>query len=108
MEKSNAAIRALSKEEQAGVAGQMDDLFRSLSHLRGENPASAAVQKAMEQMFRYFNEQFGGIYTPEIFAGLGQMYVEDARFTKNIDRYGDGLAQFLARAMSIYAERQAK
>jgi hypothetical protein len=59
-------------------------------------------------MFRFFNENFGNIYMPEMFAGLGQMYVNDPRFTKNIDRYGDGLSQFLEGAMSVYAKNHSK
>ena len=34
--------------------------------------------------------------TDEILAGLGQMYVADERFKKNIDKYGEGTAEFVA------------
>ena len=40
--------------------------------------------------------------TTEILAGLGKMYVADERFTKNIDKYGDGTAEFVADAISSY------
>ena len=36
--------------------------------------------------------------------GLGQMYVDDPRFTENIDQYGEGLSAFLAQAMKHYAD----
>lgn len=108
VEKSSAQMKALSQKEQAGVAGEMDDLFRDLSALRTEAPNSEAVQAAMERMFQYFNENFGNIYTPEMVAGLGKMYVCDSRFTENIDKYGDGLAAFLEKAMSVYAENHDK
>ena len=32
------------------------------------------------------------------------MYVADERFTKNIDKYGEGLAQFMSDAMNIYCD----
>jgi hypothetical protein len=35
--------------------------------------------------------------------GLGEMYVADARFTKNIDKVRPGLAAFLSQAMTYYA-----
>lgn len=108
VEKSNACFKALSKEKQANVAEQMDNLFRELSHLRVEASDSETVQTVVGRMFRFFNENFGNIYTPEMFAGLGQMYVNDPRFTKNIDRYGDGLSQFLEEAMSVYAKNHSK
>ena len=44
-----------------------------------------------------------GSYSLEAFAGLGQMYVDDERFTKNIDKFGEGLAVFMRDAMGIYA-----
>ena len=44
-----------------------------------------------------------GNYSLEAFAGLGQMYVEDERFTKNIDQFGEGLAVFMRDAMEVYA-----
>ena len=39
--------------------------------------------------------------TDEILAGLGKMYVADERFKKNIDKYGDGTAEFVAEAIVI-------
>jgi hypothetical protein len=33
------------------------------------------------------------------------MYVEDERFTKNIDQFGEGLAQFMRDAMAIFADK---
>ena len=39
--------------------------------------------------------------TDEILAGLGKMYVADERFKKNIDKYGEGTAEFAAEAISM-------
>lgn len=36
----------------------------------------------------------------EIHAGLGQMYVADIRFTKNIDKHGEGLAAYMSEAIA--------
>ena len=40
--------------------------------------------------------------TDEILAGLGKMYVADERFKKNIDKYGEGTAKFVADAISSF------
>ena len=40
--------------------------------------------------------------TEEILAGLGKMYVADERFKKNIDKYGEGTAEFAADAIEVY------
>ena len=44
--------------------------------------------------------------TDEILAGLGKMYVADERFKKNIDKYGEGTAEFAAEGIRIYAENK--
>ena len=43
--------------------------------------------------------------TDEILAGLGQMYVADERFKKNIDKYGEGTAEFAAEAIAVYCRK---
>ena len=42
--------------------------------------------------------------TDEILAGLGKMYACDERFKKNIDKYGDGTAEFAADAIAAYVK----
>ena len=44
--------------------------------------------------------------TDEIFAGLGKMYVADERFKKNIDKCGEGTAEFAAEGIRIYVENK--
>ena len=44
--------------------------------------------------------------TDEIFAGLGKMYVADERFKKNIDKYGEGTAEFVAKAIKSHCLKQ--
>ena len=44
--------------------------------------------------------------TDEILAGLGKMYICDERFKKNIDKYGDGTAEFAAEGIRIYVENK--
>ena len=38
--------------------------------------------------------------TDEILAGLGKMYVADERFKQNIDKCGEGTAEFVSEAIS--------
>jgi hypothetical protein len=84
----------------------MDDLFAELARIRHEAPDSSTAQAAMDKMYSHFNSNFGFSYSLEAFAGIGQMYVSDDRFTVNIDKYGSGLSLFLSEAMSIYAKNK--
>ena len=40
--------------------------------------------------------------TNEILFGLGKMYVADERFKKNIDKYGEGTAEFVTLAIDNF------
>ena len=40
--------------------------------------------------------------TNEILSDLGQMYVADERFKNNIDKHGEGTAEFVSEAIEIY------
>ena len=44
--------------------------------------------------------------TDEILAGLGGMYVADERFKKNIDKYGEGTAEFASEAITVYCQEK--
>ncbi len=106
VDQSAAKLTALSPEGRNAMGKEMSALFAELASLRGEDPACAAAQAGMDKLFRYFNRSFC-TYTPQAFAGLGQMYVTDERFTQNIDRFGEGLSRFLAEAMAVYAKNKA-
>ena len=43
--------------------------------------------------------------TDKILTGLGKMYVCDVRFKSNIDKYGEGTAEFAAEAIAIYCRK---
>ena len=43
--------------------------------------------------------------TDEILAGLSKMYVADERFKNNIDKYGEGTAEFVADAIEVYCRK---
>ena len=58
--------------------------------------AQALVAKLQAHITTYYYT-----CTDEILAGLGQMYVADERFKKNIDKCGEGTAEFAAEAISL-------
>ena len=42
--------------------------------------------------------------TNEILAGLGQMYAADVRFKTNIDKHGEGTAEFVSQCIKSYCK----
>ncbi|MBC1442927.1 MerR family transcriptional regulator [Listeria seeligeri] len=105
VEQANANISKMTNTEKLTIKESFDAEFRSLAAIRTLHPASDEVQLRMDHFFHYLNDNHGNIYSLEAFRGLGEMYVADERFTKNIDQFGDGLALFLKEAMKVYAEK---
>ena len=94
-----------SKDQFAGMAEGLNALFGEFAACRqaGETPDSAPVQTLVKKLQDYITENYY-ICTREILAGLGQMYVLDERFQKNIDQNGEGTAAFASAAIKIYCE----
>ena len=104
IDQSSQALAEKTAGEKHTLEQNMNALFKRLAAVRHEAPDSRPAQEQIDQMYRFFNESFGVHYTLEAFAGLGQMYRSDPRFTKNIDQFGEGLSAFLAEAMAVYAK----
>ncbi len=74
-------------------------LFARLGELKNLPPESDEAQAAIADIQRYITEHYYEC-TDEIFVGLGEMYVADERFRKNIDEAGgDGTAKFAREAI---------
>lgn len=66
---------------------------------------SNEVQAAVADIQRYITEHYYDC-TNEIFGELGEMYVADERFKKNIDEAGgDGTAKFARDAIRFYCNK---
>ena len=66
----------------------------------GVTPSSAEAQALVAKLQAHITANYYTC-TDEILAGLGKMYVADERFKRNIDKYGDGTAEFVAEAIAI-------
>ena len=71
----------------------------------GASTDSAEVQALVAKLQEQITENYYTC-TDEILAGLGKMYVADERFKKNIDKYGDGTAEFASEAIGVFTEGQ--
>lgn len=99
VDESNAKIAGMPKEAQKAVS----DIYLKLASIRNSSPSSKEAQETIGEWFYCLNNHFGN-YSLDDFKGLGQVYVDDERFTKNINQFGEGLAKFMCDAMKYYAE----
>ena len=69
--------------------------------MNGASADSAEAQGLVAKLQSYITENYYTC-TNKILAGLGKMYVADERFEKNIDKSGDGTAEFVSEAISTF------
>ena len=70
----------------------------------GASADSSEAQALVAKLRAHITENYYTC-TDEILAGLGKMYVADERFKKNIDKYGEGTAEFTANAIAVYTKK---
>ena len=92
-----------TKEKWAEANDGLMAIFVEFATLKNNGFAadSPEVQSLVVKLQDFITENYYTC-TDEILAGLGKMYVADERFKKNIDKYGEGTAEFAAETISIY------
>ena len=93
-----------SAEDFARIQEQSNDLFREFAALVGVDPSDARVQALVKRWQALISESYY-FCSDEILEGLGQMYVADERFTKNLDQFGAGTAQLMSDAIAAYCKK---
>ena len=71
----------------------------------GASTESAEAQALVAKLKAYITANYYTC-TDEILAGLGKMYVADARFKKNINKYGEGTAEFASKAIAVFCQEK--
>lgn len=96
-----------SKDDWAAVMSRGQVIFEKIAAHMDKAPDAPEVQEAVAEWRQHITQSFYNC-TPEIFRGLGEMYVADERFTTNIDQTKAGLAAFLSKAIRVYCDRLAE
>ena len=95
-----------TKEKWAEANDGLMAIFAEFSACknRGVSADSAEAQALVAKLQTHITANYYTC-TDEILAGLGKMYVADERFKKNIDKYGEGTAEFASEAISSYCRK---
>ena len=70
----------------------------------GTSPTSEAAMEVAEEHRQHISRWFYPC-PRQMHQGLGELYVNDARFTANIDRMKTGMSQYLSQAFKANAQR---
>ena len=101
-----AKTKNYTKEKWAEANDGLIAIFAEFEACK-QNGAKADFVEAQELVAKLQAHITENYYTctDEILAGLGKMYIADERFKKNIDKYGDGTAEFAATAIEVYCRK---
>lgn len=103
----NEKTSKYSKNDWENISKEADEIYKKLADLMDRQLEDIEVQDLVDQWRNHISKNYYNC-TIDIFRGLALMYVADERFTKNIDKYKDGLAQFLSDAMNVYCDNHSK
>ena len=92
-----------TKEKWAEINEGLMAIFAEFAECKNHeyDVNSPEAQSLVDKLQDYITQNYYTC-TNKILAGLGKMYVFDERFKKNIDKYGEGTAEFVADAIAMH------
>ena len=98
--------KSYTKEKWAEASDGMMAIFAEFAACKenGASVDSAEAQALVAKLQSHITENYYTC-TNEILAGLGKMYIADERFKKNIDKYGEGTAEFASDSIEVYCRK---
>jgi len=104
--KSNRRAASYSKDEWLMIKDEGGAISQALVSLMvdGEPATGSAAMELAERHRQHLGRWFYDC-PPAMHRGLGQMYVDDERFTASLDEAGVGLAAYMREAFVANAER---
>ena len=94
-----------TKEDWAGANDGLMAIFAEFAMCKnnGASAYSSEAQGLVAKLQAHITDNYYTC-TDEILVCLGKMYVADERFKNNIDKYGEGTADFVAEAISVFCQ----
>ena len=85
------------------MSSGMDAIMAGFAELKNESiaPDAESAYLQVEKLKQFITDRMYTC-TDEILSGLGQMYVADDRFRKNIDKHGTGTAAYISDCIKSY------
>ena len=96
-----------TKEKWAEANDGLMEVFAEFAACKGSGASadSAEAQVLVAKLRAHITTNYYTC-TEEILEGLGKMYVADERFEKNINKYGEGTAEFASKAIAIFCQEK--
>ncbi|MGM8215519.1 TipAS antibiotic-recognition domain-containing protein [Bacillaceae bacterium W0354] len=92
------------EKEWKKIKEESDNIYKDFVSLMDHEPSDEAVLDVVQRFQNHISTHFYECNL-EILRGLGNMYIDDPRFTKNLDQYREGLAAFMREAFHAYCDK---
>lgn len=94
--------QSYTKEQQAAIIAEGQANTQAMADLMDHSPDSSEVQAVVARWHNHLKY----FYDPSIerMRGLGQMYVDDPRFTAGYEKVRKGLSLFMKQAIDVYCD----
>lgn len=93
-----------TRDQWNAIDEEGKNILKEFSNIKNTACSSDKAQNLVKAWQNYITKNFYKC-TDEILMCLGQMYIGDERFTKNIDKNGEGTAKFMYDAIMIYCTK---
>lgn len=108
---SEDKLRKLGKEGFAQLKAESEAVAKTLVSLMHQDPASEMVQQQIARHYALIQQFWGesvctGKDMKEAYKGLGQLYVDDLRYTSQNGQENPAYAAFMQKAMAYFADTQ--
>lgn len=112
VQQSEKHLQAVGKKGFEALKTEQQDIVQNLVSLMKEDPKSNSVQRQIARHYANIRQFWGtaGTADPqaEAYSGLGELYVNDERFTTIDGKSNPEFAQFMCEAMRFFAETNLK
>lgn len=112
VEQAEKELMSLGKAGFERLQRESERISGELYHLRNENPTGLRVQVLIAQHYEIIRQFWGTSQLAdkqaEAYAGLGQLYLDDPRFTVIDGKPQLEYARFMQKAMGYFADTQLK
>lgn len=111
VEKSENSLRSMDKDSFENLKNESSEIWLNLFSMKENDPKSQEVQEMIARHYKIIlqfwwkkeNENLG-----ETYKWLGQLYIDDPRFTMMNDKPNPEFAVFLKDAMTYYVDNNLK
>ncbi len=112
VEHSEKTLKKMGKEGLKALVKESEAIREALASLIHHNPEGAEVQFQIERHYQNIRKFWGTAGSSdaqaEAYAGLGQLYVDDPRYTEVNGQTNPEFALFMSKAMRFFADTRLK